>query len=286
MRAAAALLLVSCAAGPPIDDGAAVEVVADGFSFTEGPAADREGNLYFTDQPNDRIWTLRADGRLTVFTEPAGRANGLAVDHAGRLLACADAENELWSIDVRTGATEILVRGFEGARLNGPNDLWVDPDGGVWFTDPFYKRPYWSHDAPEQDGEHVYHLAPDGALTRAATGFTRPNGIIGSADGRTLYVADIGAGRTYAFPILGAGALGERRLVIEQGSDGMALDDRGNLYLTGAGVTVVDAGSGAVVARLAEDRRASNVTFVGRTLYITARDALLAVETRARDGSR
>lgn len=286
MKAAAALLLLGCVGGPPVSDASVAELVADGFAFTEGPAADGEGNLYFTDQPNDRIWVLRKGGQLEIFSEPAHRANGLAFDHQGRLLACADEKNELLAIDVEAGTFDVLVDGYHDKRLNGPNDVWVDPDGGVWFTDPFYRRPYWSREAPEQDGEFVYYLPPKGRLVRLATRFTRPNGIIGSADGSTLYVADIGAWRTYAFPIHGPGLLGMRQLLIEQGSDGLALDNRGRLYLTGTGVTVLDTKTGSVVAHLAQDRRTSNVTFVGRTLVITAHDELLSVKTDVRDGSR
>ena len=286
MRALAALLLVSCVGGPPLTDDSVVKLVADGFTFTEGPVADEEGNLYFTDQPNDQIWILRRNGNLEVFSEPARRANGLAFDHKGRLLACADEKNELLAIDVKTGTFQVLVDGYRGKRLNGPNDLWVDPEGGIWFTDPFYRRPYWKREAPEQDGEFVYYLSPKGELVRIPTRFTRPNGIIGSEDGKTLYVADIAAWRTYSFPIQAPGRLGKRELVIEQGSDGLALDDRGHLYLTGMGVTVVDTESRRVVARALQSRRTSNVTFVGRTLIITAHDEVLSIRTNARDGSR
>jgi gluconolactonase len=286
-RAGAGLLLAlaGCAAPPLALEGP--RVVADGFAFTEGPAADGRGALYFTDQPSDRILRLDSDGRVTTFLGPAGRANGLAFAPDGRLLACADERGELLAIDTDTRAVRVLAAGFGGRRFNGPNDLWVGPDGGVWFTDPFYPRPWWSHDAPELEGQHVYHLAPDGTVTVAARGFMRPNGVVGRADGSVLVVADIGAGRTWAFPILGSGRLGERRLVVEQGSDGLALDDADRVYLTGEGLTVVELATGGVVARVdTGGRRTSNAAFSGSTLYVTAGDALLALETNARDGSR
>lgn len=285
--AAALLLLAACAAAPPVPLGAQAVVVADGFAFTEGPAVDARGDLYFTDQPNDRILRRSAKGELTTFLSPAGRANGLCFDREGHLLACADEEGQLWSIDPETREVTVLASEFDGARLDGPNDLWVGPDGGVWFTDPFYRRPWWDHDRPRQADERVYHLAPDGTLTVAAEGFARPNGIVGDAAGRHLYVADIGAGHTWEYPILGPGELGRRRLVIDRGSDGLALDDAGHLYLTGEGVTVVEVATGAVAARVSTGRRrASNATFAGSTLYVTAQDALLGVETRVEDGSR
>ena len=114
----------------------AAEKLAGGFSFTEGPAVDAEGNVYFTDQPNDRILRWGIDEKLTTFLQPAGRSNGLYFDRDGNLLACADEKNELWQIDMDKNVT-VLVEDFEGRNLNGPNDLWVDKKGGIYFTDPF-----------------------------------------------------------------------------------------------------------------------------------------------------
>ena len=125
-----------------------------GFLFTEGPATDPDGNIYFTDQPNDRIhkWTA-ADNKVTVFLEPSGRANGLTFDQKGRLVVCADEKNELWLLSLADKTHTVLVKGYEDKLLNGPNDAWVRPDGGLYFTDPFYKRPYWQRGAMEQDGQ-------------------------------------------------------------------------------------------------------------------------------------
>ena len=124
----------------PIAAGAKVEKLAGGFKFTEGPAPDAGGNVYFTDQPNDRILKWSTDGKLTTFMEPCGRSNGLCFDKDGMLWACADEKNELWKIDVKTKEKTVVVKDYEGKLLNGPNDVWVRPDGGAYFTDPFYKR--------------------------------------------------------------------------------------------------------------------------------------------------
>src|SRR5437764_787767 len=142
--------------------GAKLEKLSGGFSFTEGPAVDKDGNVFFTDQPNDRIvkWSA-ADGKFSDWLKPAGRANGTYFDKDGNLIACADEKNELWSIAPDKKVT-VLVTNFGGKLLNGPNDLWIRPDGGIYFTDPLYKRNYWKRDpARQQDGEHVYYLTPD-----------------------------------------------------------------------------------------------------------------------------
>src|SRR5213592_4157269 len=147
------------AGGGVIADGAKVEVLSEGYSFTEGPAVDRNGNIFFTDQPNDRIVKYNvADGKFTDWLKPAGRSNGTYFDKAGNLVACADEKNELWSIAPDKKVT-VLLSDFRGKLLNGPNDLWIRPDGNLYFTDPLYPRDYWKRDkAMQQPGEYVYFL--------------------------------------------------------------------------------------------------------------------------------
>ena len=135
--------------------GAKLERLCGGFAFTEGPAADAGGNVFFTDQPNNRIHRWSVDGELSIFHENPGRANGLYFDKNGNLLACADLNNELWLIDMQ-GRVTVLVKDYNGKKLNGPNDLWIERKGGVYFTDPFYSRSYWNRGPMEQDGQHVY----------------------------------------------------------------------------------------------------------------------------------
>lgn len=267
--------------------GAKVRKLADGFRFTEGPTADAEGNVYFTDQPNDRIlkWDVKA-GRLSTFLQPAGRANGMCFDRQWRLIACADETNALWRIDPATRQVEVLAWQYEGRPLNGPNDVWVAPHGDLYFTDPYYQRPWWKHKEPPQPGQHVYRLSADGrSLTRVADDLEQPNGIIGSADGRTLYVADIRAGKTYAYDIRPDGSLANKRLFCSSGSDGMTLDEAGNLYLTGRGVLVFDRNGRHLGTIEVPERWTANVCFGGpdrKTLYITASAGLYAVALRHR----
>jgi len=271
------------AAGELLAPGAKVQKLAGNFKFTEGPAADANGNVYFTDQPNDRIMRWSLDGKLTTFLQPCGRSNGLYFDRKGNLLACADAKNELWSIGPAKKVT-VLVKGYGGKLLNGPNDLWVRPDGGLYFTDPFYKRPYWKRGPAEQDVQAVYFLsAGRKTLVRVAGDLKQPNGLIGTPDGRTLYVADIRGRKTYAYAIQPDGSLTGKRLFCELGSDGMTIDAAGNVYLTGRGVTVFDKTGRKLTNIPVPERWTANVTFGGgdrKTLFITASKGLYAVRMK------
>jgi gluconolactonase len=268
----------------PLAPGAELKLVADGFEFTEGPAADSAGNVYFTDQPNDRImrWD-RESGKITTFMQPAGRSNGLYFDNEGKLVACADENSELWRIDVKTKHIEVLVDNFKGKLLNAPNDVWVHPNGGIYFTDPFYQRKYWKgRDEPEQKKERVYFLAKGAEeLVVADEDFVRPNGIVGSGDGTFLYVADIGDKKTYRYDIAPDGRLIHRKLFCEMGSDGMTLDKRGNLYLTGKGVTVFDK-TGELLGSIPTGKKwTANVCLggsAGNTLFVTALDSVFVIE--------
>jgi gluconolactonase len=263
--------------------GAAVTKLAEGFSFTEGPACDAAGNVFFTDQPNDRIMKWSLDGQLTTFKHPCGRSNGLYFDKDGNLWACADEKNELWCIK-SDGAVDVVVKEYEGKLLNGPNDLWIRPDGGIYFTDPFYRRPYWNRGPAEQSCQGVYYLTPDRqSVIRVAADLMTPNGIIGTPDGKTLYVADIKAGKTYAFDIVPDGSLANKRLFCELGSDGMTIDHEGNIYLTGRGVTVFSPAGQQIRHIPVEARWTANVCFGGpdrQTLFITASEYLYAIQMR------
>lgn len=273
------------AESPVIAEGAKVELLADEFKFTEGPACDADGNVFFTDQPNDRILKWGVDGKLSTFMQPCGRSNGLCFDSEGNLWACADEKNELWCISP-DGKPTVVVKDYEGKLLNGPNDIWIRPDGGIYFTDPLYKRPYWKRGPSEQDGQCVYYLDPSRkTLIRVASDLMQPNGVIGTPDGKSLYVADIRAKKTYQYDILPCGALGKKRLFCELGSDGMTIDNEGNVYLTGKGVTVFDS-SGKKIEHIAVDAGwTANVCFGGadgKTLFITASKCLFGVSMRVK----
>jgi gluconolactonase len=260
--------------------GAQVKKLAGDFRFTEGPAGDAAGNVCFSDIPNNRILKWSLDGQLSTFLENSGGANGLYFDKSGNLLACQGGARRLVSISPK-GEITVLADQYEGKKFNSLNDLWIDPKGGVYFTDPRYGN----REGMEQDGEHVYYLTPDHKkVIRVISDMVRPNGLIGTPNGRRLYVADHGAGRTYAYRINADGTLSNKRSFAPEGSDGMTLDNRGNVYLTGKVVAVYDR-QGKKVEEITVPEPPANVTFGGkdnRTLFITARTSLYAVEMRVK----
>jgi sugar lactone lactonase YvrE/L-ascorbate metabolism protein UlaG (beta-lactamase superfamily) len=267
-----------------VDDRAEVEKLAGGFRFTEGPAADAKGNIFFSDIPNNRIhkWSLK--GTLSTFRENSGGSNGLYFDDEGHLLACEGGGRRLVSIDPKGNVT-VLADQYEGKRFNSLNDLWIDPKGGIYFTDPRYGN----RDGMEQDGEHVYYLFPDRKkLIRVIDDMVRPNGVIGTPDGKTLYVADHGDRKTFVYNVNKDGTLSNKKLFASQGSDGMTLDNEGNIYLT-AGVVEVYNKEGKKIEEITIPESSANVTFGGKdgkTLFVTARTSLYSIPMRVKGAER
>jgi sugar lactone lactonase YvrE/L-ascorbate metabolism protein UlaG (beta-lactamase superfamily) len=258
--------------------GAQVIKLAGGFMFTEGPAADAAGNIFFSDIPNNRIHKWSLDGKLSVFRENSGGANGLFFDKSGNLLACEGTGRRLVSINPQ-GMVEVLADKYQGKQFNSLNDLWIDPKGGVYFTDPRYG----SRDNMEQGGEYVYYLSPGRKeIRRVIDDMVRPNGLIGTPDGKTLYVTDNGGGKTFAYTINEDGTLSNKKLFAPEGSDGMTIDNQGNVYLTTSGVAVYNK-NGQKIELIAVPERPANVCFGGKdksTLFITARTSLYSVRMR------
>lgn len=268
-----------------IEDGAQIEKLADGFNFTEGPTADIHGNVYFTDQPNDRIMVWKSSGGVDTFLQPCGRSNGLSFDIKGNLWACADENNEFWMIKEDKNITKHPFR-YNEKLLNGPNDLWIAANGGIYFTDPFYKRPWWPHNEKPQDIQGVYYISPDGkTITRVISDLKQPNGIVGTPDGKALFVADIGDNKTYKYSIIKDGVVENKQLFCELGSDGMTIDSKGNIYLTGKGVTVFDK-SGKKIGNLpVPEGWTANVCFGDKdlkSLYITASKGLYRIKLKVK----
>ena len=281
----AALLLtttisLSAEKGSLVAPGAKVEKLAGGFKFTEGPAADARGNIFFSDIPNNRIHKWSLDGKLTTFRENSGGANGLYFDRKGNLLACEGGGRRLVSIDPEGNVT-VLADKYDGKPFNSLNDLWIDPKDGVYFTDPRYGR----RDNMEQDGEHVYYLTPDGKkVIRVIDDMVRPNGVIGTRNGKKLYVADHGGKKTFVYKINEDGTLSNKKLFAPEGSDGVTTDNQGNVYLTTKVVAVYNK-KGEKIEEIEVPEQPANVTFGGRdkkTLFITARTSLYAVRMRVK----
>jgi gluconolactonase len=268
-----------------LQPGAVIEKLADGFLFTEGPSADSKGNVYFTDQPNDRIMVWSTSDQLSTFMQPSGRSNGLSFDKKGYLWSCADEKNELWQISQDKKVTKIPSK-YKDKLLNGPNDLWIDDDGGIYFTDPFYKRSWWEHTAIPQDIQGVYYLSPDHkTITRLVDDLVQPNGIVGTPDGKTLFIADIGGNKTWSYSINKDGSLGNKTLFCEMGSDGMTVDSKGNIYLTGKGVTIFDRNGNKLGNIAVPESWTANVCFGGpdmKSLFITASKGLYRIKLKVK----
>jgi gluconolactonase len=285
---AVSLAFATYAAENPIAPGATLQKLAGDFAFTEGPTCDRQGNLFFVDQPNDRIMEWSVAGKLSTFLQPSGYANGMEFDHRGNLIACADEHNALWSI-TPAKQISILVTNFEGKYLNGPNDVWIAPNGSMYLTDPFYLRKWWDHATKALPDEEVFYRSSDGrSLNRVTDDLKKPNGITGTPDGKHLYVSDIGAGQTWRYDIQPDGSLTQKTFFCAQGSDGMTIDERGDIYLTGHGVTIYDPAGKRITHVPVPENWCGNVSFAGadhRTLFITASHSLYSLKMRVRGGN-
>lgn len=261
-----------------------------GFKFTEGPAADAQGNVYFTDIPNNRIHKVDTAGKLTTFLEDSQRCNGLMFDGRGRLIACQGGAGRVIAIDVATKKIEVLADSYNGKRFNAPNDLVVDRHGGVYFTDPAFGK-----DAPAQDKMAVYYIAPDGKVVRLIDDLQRPNGVILSPDEKTLYVLPSGSPDVMAYPVLAPGKLGKGRVLCQlqqapegqmRGGDGLTVDTAGNLYLTQPSLKAIQVvrPDGKTLGLITFPEAPANCTFGGpdmKTFFVTARTSLYTVKMEA-----
>ncbi|GAA4087424.1 SMP-30/gluconolactonase/LRE family protein [Mucilaginibacter panaciglaebae] len=262
------------------------KLIADQFAFTEGCSVDKNGDVFFTDQPNDKIWKYEMEtGKLSVFMEKSGRSNGTYFDKKGNLITCADDKGELWSISPK-GKVKVLMTNLEGKQLNGPNDVWLDSKGGIYMTDPYYQRDYWTRKHSALDGEHVYYL-PKGSKSpiKVIGDMRQPNGIVGTPDGKYLYVSDLGAQKTYRYTINKDATLSDKTLLFNVGSDGMTLDELGNIYITGRGVTIFSP-DGKKIANIPNtDKWTGNVCFAGKNrdiLFITASKSIYTLKMNVR----
>ena len=264
---------------------AKLEKLAGDFKFTEGATCDHAGNVFFVDQPNNRIMEWSADGKLSTFLQPSGYANGMMFDTHDNLIACADEHNELWSIAPDKKVT-VMVKDFHGKYLNGPNDVWVAPNGGLFLSDPFYRRKWWDHDMMALTNEEVFYLSPDHkTLTQVTDDIKKPNGITGTPDGKNLFVSDIRAAQTWRYDIQADGSLTNKTFFCALGSDGMTVDAEGNLYLTGKGVIVFDKTGKQIDHIDVPEKWSANVCFAGpdhQTLFITASESLYSIKLRVK----
>ena len=286
LAAAANLISIAAAlAQGVVAPGAKLEKLAGDFKFTEGPTCDRNGNIFFVDQDNDRIMEWSADGKLSTWMQPSQYANGMMFDAKGNLIACADEHNQLWSIAPDKTVT-VLITNYDGKYLNGPNDVWIAPNGAMYISDPFFKRTWWDHTTMALPNEEVFYLAPDRkTLTRLTDDLRKPNGITGTPDGKNLFVADMGANQTLRYDIQPDGTLTNKTLICKAGSDGMTIDTEGDLYLTGRGVTVFDKTGKQIDHIDVPESWTANVCFGGKdhqTLFITASKSFYSIQLKTK----
>ena len=257
--------------------GAELTKIGDNYEFTEGPAADAQGNVCFSDVRASRTYRWSPDGKITLIREHTHNANGMAFDQAGNLLACEGGGGRVVSIDPQ-GKLSVVADRYQGKLFNQPNDLWIDPRGGVYFTDPIYGRA-----ERRQDGEDVYYVSPDRRrVIRVIDDMVRPNGLIGMPGGKKLYVSDHGAKKIYLYDVEADGRLSHKRFFAPVGADGMKLDSEGNVYMAEKGIVIYDA-AGRYRQTLAIPQEPTNLCFAGadrRTLFITARPAIYTLRMR------
>ncbi len=256
-----------------------VKQLASDFKFTEGPAVDADGNVYFTDIPEQKIWIWTLSNQLELFKENSGGANGLFFDQHQNLLACEGYEGRI-SKTSADGEYTIVADKFNGIRFNQPNDLWPDAKGGIYFTDPKYG----DEENLPQEGMHVYYFEPENQeVIQVTDDLVKPNGLIGSLDGKTLYITDHGGDKTFAYSVSDDGKLSEKKLFIDAGGDGMTIDQNGNIYLTTTDQMAVEVFSpeGEIIQSIPVPEQPSNVCFGGKNrneLFITARTSIYRVE--------
>jgi gluconolactonase len=259
-----------------IANDAKVTKAGGGFIFTEGPSVAPDGRVFFTDQPNDKIVIWDENGTLSTFMQACERSNGTKFNKKGELVACADLHNRLVAISMDK-KMRTLAENFNGQPLNAPNDVWIAPNGGMYFSDPYYYRDYWESGRKEvQDKRGVYYVSPDGKVIRVIDDYKQPNGLVGTPDGKTLYVSDIESGKIWKYTIQANGTLDNKTFFAPEGSDGMTIDNRGNVYLTNKTVSVFDP-SGKKIAAIECPEIPSNLCFGGKNsdvLFITARTSV------------
>lgn len=264
-----------------------IRKLSTGFRFTEGPAWDGKDSWYFSDLPGKTLhrWTL-ADGLSTVRTGTEGSSNGITIDSAGRLVFCEVSSRRIVRRSI-AGVETTIASSCDGKPIGMPNDVWCAPDGGIYFTIPRTNRQRARVVPADAVSGTVCLISADGRSIRdVGVGLVSPNGIIGSHDGKQLYVADPGAQKCWRFTVQPDGSLSEKRIAADRGSDGLALDEFGNLYITGRDEGILIYSPNAEpIARIRLPERPSNMKFGGpdrRTLFVTARTSIYSVRMNVR----
>src|SRR5918995_6071808 len=263
--------------------GQSLTVLISGYDSPEGPAFDRDGNLYFVNWLSSAIVRLTPDGAASEFFNTGGIPAGLAFHRDGSLYVADEGDDIHSVLRIADGEATILVNEYEGQSLNGANDLVFDNDGVLYFSDP------WRSSAENPVGG-FYRLFPDGRLEQIDHGLAFPNRVALSAAGAAVYLAETYHNRILRYPIESDGAVGRRKdfalLPGGEGPDGMAFDETGNLYVAhyGGGKVAVFDPSGEMIEEIpVPGARVTNVAFGGpdrQTLVITDVETASVYQTR------
>lgn len=251
-------------------------LVADGFTFTEGPVYRADTGWYFSDVPENIVY--RPD-KSTVRTGSGG-ANGLAFDSEGRLVCAEGLSGRITRVEP-DGTLTVLADAYEGTRLNAPNDLVIHSNGTIYFTDP---KPLRKEDQV-RDFSGVYALHPDGSLELLVDDMRYPNGIGLSPDEKTLYIADTAGREIRAYDLTPDGVANGRRYAEVPIPDGFAVDQEGRIWAAvSGGIQVIGVG-GELLEKIDVRPAPTNCAFGGQdgsTLLITARPEVFELATKTR----
>jgi gluconolactonase len=281
-----------------VDESAEVEQLGTGFTFTEGPIWNPEGFLLFSDMPGDVRRRWDPDSGVSEVANPSNKGNGMTIDNDGRLVVCEHVTSSVVRMDPdgKGGGREVLATHYEGRELNSPNDVVVKSDGAIYFTDPTYGRMPGFGIEREQDLDFqgVYRIAPGGGDPQLLVDdFDQPNGLCFSTDESLLYINDTTRAHIRVFDVQSDGTIANSRVLAEgigSGSleigdlvDGMKLDERGNVWVTGPGGVCVFDPDGNHIGTVEVPENVGNLNWGGpdwSQLFIPASSSVYRIQCK------
>jgi gluconolactonase len=281
-----------------VAEDAELEQLGTGFTFTEGPIWNPDGFLLFSDMPGDVRRRWDPDGGVSEVANPSNKGNGMTIDNDGRLVVCEHVTSSVVRMDPdgRGGGREVLATHYEGKELNSPNDVVVKSDGAIYFTDPTYGRmPGFGLEREQDlDFQGVYRIPPGGGDPQLMVDdFAQPNGLCFSTDESLLYINDTDRAHIRVFDVQADGTLanshvladgiGSGKLEIGDLVDGMKLDERGNVWVTGPGGVCVFNPEGEHIGTVEVPENVGNVNWGGpdwNWLFIPATSSVYRIECK------
>jgi gluconolactonase len=301
---------------PLVAPGASMKLIQSGFQGAEGPAVDADGNVYFSDAFLGLIykWTWK-DGKVALYKEKTGQALGLAFDAKGFLIKCELTDGRITRDDMKGNIT-VIADSCDGKKFHKPNDLWIDPKGGVYFSDMYIPEviilsggrggasgenpdgargagtpgselqggvPGGTSERPSKSDLGIVYISPDAKkVIRVANDIDSPNGLIGTPDGKILYVGD--QGKVWSYKINPDGTLADKKLFCEKNTDGFAIDEKNNVYL-GDKSLLIYSPAGELLEEEPSPEGIANFKFAGKdhkTLFITHRGSVYTLDMAVR----